>query len=164
VKFTIRHAVEAPPARAVAAYASPGFYEGRPARDNIAVHGVVLHEVHSDRVVLEVRFAFTGHVSGAVRALVDPDKLSWVTRTEVWPADARSTWEVRPDHYPDRLHARGTYRFEPGEAGSSGTLVLVDGELTVRVPIVGRTVERTIVSGLREYLEDEVTSIADFDG
>ena len=103
-------------------------------------------------------------MSPAVRAVVDPDKLSWVTRTVVWPAEARSTWEVRPDHYPDRLSARGTYRFEPGEAGSSGTLVLVEGELAVRVPIVGRTVERTIVSGLREYLEDEVASIPDFNG
>ena len=164
MRFTIRHAVEVPPARAVAAYASPAFYEGRSARDNIAVHGVVLHEVHTDRVVLEVRFAFTGHVSPAVRAVVDPGRLSWVTRTEVRPAEARSTWEVRPDHYPDRLSARGTYRFEPGGGASAGTLVLVDGELTVRVPIVGRSVERTIVSGLRDYLEDEVASLPDFSG
>jgi len=32
----------------------------------------------------------------------------------------------------------------------------------VHVPIVGRSVERVIVSGLREYLEDEVASIPDF--
>lgn len=153
-----------PPARAVAAYSSPAFYEGRPPRDNIAVHGVVLHEVHTDRVVMEVRFAFTGHVSPAVRAVVDPSKLSWVTRTEVRPADARATWVVRADHYPDRLSARGEYRFEPGPQGPVGTLVLVDGDLKVRVPIVGRSVERVIVSGLREYLEDEVASIAGFSG
>ena len=162
MKFSIRHAVAVPPAQAVAAYASPAFFDGRPARDNIAVHGVVRHEVHADRVVIEVRFAFTGHVSAAVRAVVDPAKMSWVTRTEVRPAEARATWVVRPDHYPDRLHASGEYRFESGEPDADNTLVLVDGELTVHVPIVGRSVERVIVSGLREYLEDEVASIPDF--
>jgi hypothetical protein len=164
VKFSIRHEVGVTPSRAVAAYGSPSFYEGRPARDDIAVRGVVRHEVHSDRVLLEVRFAFTGHVSAAVRAVVDPARLSWVTRTELRPAEARSEWEVRPDHYADRLSARGTYRFEPGRSGPGSTRVLVDGELVVHVPVVGRSVERAIVAGLREYLEDEVAGVAEFAG
>ncbi len=164
MRFTIRHAVAVPPAEAMAAYASPGFYEGRPRRDNIAVQGVVRHEAHTDLVVMEVRFAFTGHVSPAVRAVVDPAKMTWVTRTEVRPAESRANWVVAPDHYPDRLSAGGEYRFEPGDGGPSSTLVLVDGELKVHVPIVGRSVERTIVSGLREYLEDEVASLPGFRG
>ena len=67
-----------------------------------------------DRVLLEVRFAFTGSVSPAVRAVVDPGKMSWITRTELLLAEGRSSWTVLPDHYPDRLSASGTYRFEEG--------------------------------------------------
>ena len=34
----------------------------------------------------------------------------------------------------------------------------------MRVPLVGRTVEQVIVSGLRTYIEAEVASIPDFAG
>ena len=65
--------------------ASPAFYEGRPLRDDIAVREVVRHDDSGDRILIEVRFAFTGSVSSAVRAVIDPAKMSWVTRTELHP-------------------------------------------------------------------------------
>jgi hypothetical protein len=164
VKFSIRQAVAVPPARAMAAYGSPAFYEGRPARDDIAVREVVRHEDLGDRVQLEVRFAFTGSVSPAVRAVVDPAKMSWITQTEILLAERRSSWVVLPDHYPDRLSARGTYRFEEGDAGPGACVVEVEGDLKVRVPIVGRSVEKVIVGDLRAYIADEVAGIADWEG
>ncbi len=142
-----------PPARAVAAYASPSFYESR---DDIAVLGAVEHDG-----AVEVRYRFRGNVSGAVRRVVDPAKLSWVTRMSVMADTLRCEWDVVPDHYPDRLSSSGRYTFEPGDGG---TLVGVEGELQVRVPLVGRSVERAIVSGLRNYIEAEVASIPDFAG
>jgi hypothetical protein len=164
VKFSVRQAVAVPPARAMAAYGSPAFYAGRPARDDIAVREVVHHEDAGDRVLLEVRFAFTGSVSPAVRAVVDPGKMSWVTQTEILPAERRSSWVVLPDHYPDRLSARGTYRFEEGDTGAGTCVVEVEGDLKVRVPIVGRSVEKVIVGDLRAYIADEVAGIADWSG
>ena len=103
MKFAIRQAVAVPPARAMLAYGSPAFYEGRPARDDIEVRDVVHHEATGERILLEVRFAFTGSVSPAVRAVVDPGKMSWITRTELLLDEGRSSWVVLPDHYPDRL-------------------------------------------------------------
>ena len=159
MKFHIRHAVDVSPAQAIAAYGSPAFYQGRLPRDDIEVLGVVRHEDTGERVLMEVRFKFTGNLGAPVRAFVDPARMSWVTRTELWPAALRSEWVVLPDHYPDRLTASGAYRFEPGEAGPDSTVVVVEGELKVHVPIVGRTAERVIVSDLGAYLEDEVASI-----
>ena len=108
---------------------------------------VVRREATGDRIVMEVRFAFTGSVSSAVRAVIDPQKMSWITRTEILVAERRSSWVVLPDHYPDRLSADGTYRFEEGAGGPGTTEVEVEGELKVRVPIVGRSVEKVIVNG-----------------
>jgi hypothetical protein len=164
VKFSIRQAVAVPPARAMVAYGSPAFYEGRSTRDDIAVREVVGHEASGDRILLEVRFAFTGSVSPAVRAVVDPGKMSWITQTEILLAEGRSSWVVLPDHYPDRLTASGVYRFEEGDAGPGTCDVAVEGDLNVRVPIVGRSVEKVIVGGLRAYIADEVAGIADWDG
>lgn len=164
MKFAVREAVAVPPDRAMGAYGSPAFYEGRPARDDIVVREVLRHEDAGDRVLLEVRFAFTGSLSSAVRAVVDPAKMSWITRTEILLAEARSSWVVLPDHYPDRLSARGTYRFEQGDDGPGSTDVEVEGDLKIRVPIVGRSVERVIVADLRAYISDEVAGIPDWGG
>ncbi|MGO9857532.1 MAG: DUF2505 family protein [Acidimicrobiales bacterium] len=164
MKFSIRQAVAVPPARAVAAYGSPAFYRGRPRRDDIEVVEVLRHDDSGARILIEVRFAFTGSVSPAVRAVIDPAKMSWITRTEVDPAEARTSWEVLPDHYADRLSARGGYRFEAGADGPASSIVAVEGELKVHVPIVGRSVERVIVSDLRAYIEDEVASISALGG
>jgi hypothetical protein len=103
-------------------------------------------------------------VSSAVRAVVDPAKMSWITQTEILRAERRSSWVVLPDHYPDRLRARGTYRFEEGDAGWGTCVVEVEGDLKIRVPIVGRSVEKVIVGDLQAYIADEVAGIADFVG
>lgn len=166
MKIAIEQAVGVPPARAMAAYASPAFYENRPRRDEIEVRGVLRHEDGGAEALIEVRFAFTGSVSAAVRAVVDPARLSWVTRIVVVPAQGRATWQVLPDHYPDRLTAAGSYGFTPGPATGEGappsTVVRVEGDLRVHVPIVGRSVERTLVTDLRRYIEDEVSSLSTF--
>ncbi len=159
MRIAVATPVAVPPAEAIAAYGSPAFYEDRTTRDDFAVLGVVDHEDQGDRFVLEVHFAFVGSVSGAVRRVVDPAKMSWITRTEVFLEEARSSWEVLPDYYPDRLRASGTYRFEEGPGGPASTLVRVEGDLKVHVPLVGGTVERVIVGGLRSYIQNEVQEI-----
>jgi hypothetical protein len=158
VKFTVDASVAVPPAHAMAAYGAPAFYEGRPVRDDIAMLEVLRHERTDLHVLIDVHYAFRGSVSGAVRAVIDPAKMSWVTRTVLDVDGLRSTWEVLPDHYPDRLTAAGSHRFAPADGGAS-TVISVEGELKVHVPIVGRSVERVIVNDLRAYVADEVTGI-----
>ena len=160
MKFTLDASAAVPPAQAIAAYGSPAFYEARPVRDDIAVLGVVRHEETGTQVLIDVHYAFKGSVSSAVRAVIDPSRMSWVTQTVIDLDGLRSSWTVVPDHYPDRLTAAGSHRFVP-EDGGAATVVHVEGELKVHVPIVGRTVERVIVNDLRAYVADEVTGIAD---
>ena len=161
MKFTIDQAVDVSPDVAIATYANPAFFEGRAPRDNITVLETVAHERTGDRVTLAVRFRFTGAVSSAVRAVVDPKKMSWVTRTEIDLTAYRSRWTIVPDHYPDRLSGRGEYLFQPGSQGAHSALVTLSGELSVHVPLFGKTVERVIVPGLRSYFGAEVLSIPD---
>jgi hypothetical protein len=146
----------------MAAYGSPRFYEGRQKRDNIEVLEVVRHEDTGARVLMEVRFAFRGPISPAVQRIIDRNKMSWITRNEIRPDEARADWKVLPDHYPDRLEAAGVYTFEPGPDGpEAGVVVGIDGDLKVHVPVLGKSVERVIVSGLRKYFEAEVLTIPD---
>jgi hypothetical protein len=164
VKFETTQAVAVPPARAMAAYGSPAFYEGRSIRDHIEVLEVVRHEDTGSRLLMEVRFAFRGPLSPAVQRIIDRNKMSWITRNEIRPDEARADWQVLPDHYPDRLSASGVYTFEPGADGAeTSTVVGIQGDLKVHVPVLGKSVERVIVSGLRKYFEAEVLTIPDVD-
>jgi hypothetical protein len=145
-----------------AAYVDPAFYEELGRLPDLGVREV-LDRSESDRVVrLRVRFAFTGQVSGAARAVVDPARLTWVTVSTTHLDEHRTTFEMIPDHYPDRLRCQGSYRFEeaPGADGAA-TRQLVEGDLSVRVPLVGRKVERAIVSGLRDNFGAQAALLED---
>jgi hypothetical protein len=162
VRFAFEESVAVPPARVAAAYGSPAFYEGRPPRDDIELLGVVKHEDTGDRVLIEVHYAFVGSLSAAVRRVIDPTKLSWVTRTVVYPDENRTRWEVLPDHYADRLTSAGSHGFRAaGGTDVAATVVRVEGELKVHVPIVGRSVERVLAADLRAYVADEVAGLPD---
>ncbi len=165
MKFSVGHSVAVAPDAAVAAYGDPAFYEDRaPSSDTatISIVEVVHHEVADDRVCIEVRYKFTGSVSSAARAVVDPDKISWVTRIDLETAQRRASFTVVPDHYPDRLECSGTYTFAEGATGTGSTVVTIAGDLKVHVFLVSRTVEQLIVSGLRTYLEEEIATLPDF--
>src|SRR5262249_32175640 len=106
MKFSIDADASVAPEEAALAYATPAFFEGREPRDNITVLEVAKHERTGDRVLMEVRFRFAGAVSSAVRAVIDPKKMSWITRNQIDLAARRSDWVIVPDHYPDRLTGR----------------------------------------------------------
>jgi hypothetical protein len=105
-------------------------------------------------VRLAVRFRFTGNLSPAVTRVVDPAKLSWVEESVHDLEHFTVAFRMKPDHYADRLRSEGSVRFEPADDGV--TRRVTAGDLAVRVPLVGRSVEGAIVSGLREHFAAEV--------
>jgi hypothetical protein len=162
VKFSVGQSVAVAPDAAVAAYGNPAFYEDRAPSGDISLVEVVSHEDTGAGVRIEVRYQFTGSVSSAVRAVIDPTKMSWVTRTDIDKTQRRTSFTVLPDHYPDRLDCSGTFTFAEGASGPGATVITIAGDLTVHVFLVGRTVEQLIVTGLRNYLEAEVSTLPDF--
>jgi hypothetical protein len=162
VKFSIGQNVAVAPDAAVAAYANPAFYENRAPSGDISLVEVVSHEDKGTQARLEVRYQFTGSVSSAVRAVIDPAKMSWVTRTDIDKAQRRTSFTVLPDYYPDRLDCNGTFTFTEAASGPGGTVVTIAGDLRVHVFLVGRTVEQIIVTGLRNYLEAEISTLPGF--
>lgn len=122
----------------------------------------VLDRRDTDTTVdLRVRFRFTGDLPSAVTAVVDPERLTWVQETRHELGSGRTTFVLVPDHYPDRLQARGAFAITSDGAGAKRT---VRGELKVRAPLVASRVERAIISGLEEYLVAEAPAVDAFIG
>jgi hypothetical protein len=99
-----------------------------------------------------VRYRFTGALSPAVTRVIDPDRLVWVDDTTYDLEAATATFRIVPEHYANRLRCSGRYRFTPRPGGCRRS---IEGDLTVSYPLVGRAVERAILSGLEDNLGAE---------
>lgn len=108
-----------------------------------------------DRLRQRVRYAFVGDLSAAVRAVVDPAKLTWVEDSTLDRRSHLTTFTILPDNYARLLDASGSISLA-SQDDDQATIRRVQGEVTVHMPLVGRKVEAAIVSGLREHAELEV--------
>ncbi|CAN5421364.1 hypothetical protein BH10ACT1_BH10ACT1_10700 [soil metagenome] len=138
------------------AYADPELYPSLVGLPKLGGIEVLSSERTGDRAVLRIRFRFTGHLPGAVTAVIDPDRLTWVQETTHDLVGGTTSFRLVPDHYPDRLKASGTFRVT---ADGDRAKRVVTGELKVRAPLVGGKVEQAIVSGLEEYLVAEAPAV-----
>lgn len=152
MRFQVEQRFDAPVAAVLATYTDPAFYEQLVGLPKVGEPQVVEHRADADRVVMMVHYRFTADLPGAALAVIDADKLTWIEESTYDLAAATCRSKLLPDHYPDRLTASATSSFEPA---GGGTVRRIDGDLKVRMPLVGGKVERAIVSGLQDHLADE---------
>ncbi|HET7651530.1 MAG TPA: DUF2505 family protein [Acidimicrobiales bacterium] len=162
--FEIEQRFRAPRDAVEAAYVDPALFSALAALPKIGRPELLDQARDGDRVRQRVRYQFTGEVSGAVRRVVDPARLSWVEETVFDAAAHRSDVRIVPDHYGGLLESRMTITYVPADE-DGGTLRRAVGEVRVHMPIVGGKVERAIVSGMREHAQVEQGAVERwFDG
>jgi hypothetical protein len=159
VRFRIQQRFDAPLARVEAALLDPAFLDRLATLPKLGRPVLLDQQVDGDVVRRQVRYAFTGHLSSAVTAVVDPAKLTWVEDSSSDRASHRTTFRIVPDHYRDRLEASGTFVLQ---TEGEGTRRVADGELRVRFPLVGSKVERAIVSGLQDHATAEEVAMREW--
>jgi len=162
MRFQIEQVFAGPVEAVARVYTEPRFYERLGDLPKLGRPAVLDRRANGSEVHLAVRFRFTGHLSSAVRKVVDPAKLSWVEESVHDLEQHTVTFHMQPDNYADRLRFDGSSRFEP--VGEGETRRVSEGDVVVRVPLVGRAVEGAIVSGLRDHLAAEVAVVDDLLG
>lgn len=86
------------------------------------------------------------------RAVVKPEMLAWIEESTWDPDRHLFTWQIHPTHFADRLECRGTWAlFEEGPR----TRRVIEGDLRVKVLLVGRIVEEFVVARVKEQFEAE---------
>jgi len=159
LRFSIEQRFAADVDAVARAYADPALYVALVGLPKLSRPEVVGHETRGETVVLEVRYQFGGELSSAARAVIDPERLTWVERSTHDLTRRRTTFTMVPDHYGDRFSCKGSYAFE---ATDTGCRRRGEGDLRVKAFLVAATVERAIVSGLEEHLADEVPVVEAF--
>jgi Protein of unknown function (DUF2505) len=155
MRFAIDQAIASPPDAVAATYADPDFYSTLVDLPNLGTPEVLSHDVDGDTVELRIRYRLVRDLSAPVRAVVDPKKLTWVEVSTHRVPDLEVTFVVEPDNYADRFKGSGSYRFDASGDGD-GTVRHGTGDVSVRMPLVGRRVEQAIVAELQEHLASEV--------
>lgn len=158
MRFRLEPRVPAPRRAVEAALLDPAFLAHLADLPGLGGPSLVSRNEAGDVVRLEVRYRFTGSLSPAVTAVVDPDRLSWVEATTFDRAAHRGEHSIVLDHYADRL--RGSYTTRLDEMPGDTTVRSVEGELRVRFPLVAGRVERAIVGGLTEHAGRESEALA----
>jgi hypothetical protein len=159
VRFMIDQRYAADADAVAAAYADPDLYAAHEDGPKLARPEVVAHRVEGDQVLLQVRYRFRGELSSAARAILDPERLTWVEHSTHDLATRRTTFVLRPDHYADRFRCEGSLQIGPTDEGSRRQ---GSGEIKVRAPLVGGAVERTLVGDLQAHLAAEVAVVEAF--
>lgn len=152
MRFQVTQRFDAPVDEVLGAYTDPAFYEELVGLPKIGEPKVLEHTTSAGRVLLRVHYRFTAALPSAATRVIDPAKLTWVEETTYDLGAESSRSRLVPDHYPDRLSASANATFA---VDGTGTVRRIDGDLKVRMPLVGGKVEAAIVSGLREHLADE---------
>src|SRR5579862_2812549 len=157
MRFRVEQPLAVSRAKAEAALADPDFYASMGTTSKTGAPEVLALQDEGSTVRLSVRYRFTGHLAPAARAVLDPAKVTWVIESTMHRDDHRVDFRMIPDHYADRLECWGTYRLE--DRGDTA-VQLVEGDIVVHFPLVGRAVERAILLGLREHLAEQAQSVA----
>lgn len=154
MRFEIIQEIAGPVDAVARVYTEPRFYELLGELPKLGKPEVLSRREDGAAVHLSVRFRFTGQLSPAVTTVVDPAMLSWVEESVHHVECGTVTFRMKPDNYADRLQCEGASRYEAVAPGV--TRRRTEGEVVVRMLLVGRAVEGAIVSGLREHLAAEV--------
>lgn len=160
MRFTLETTYAAEAGDVAAAYADPALYAAFGDLPRAGRPEVVAHQVTGEIVRLDVRWRFTANLSAAARAVIDPERLTWVERATHDLASRSVTYELVADHYRDRFSCQGGYRFSA--AGPGSTSRQSHGDLRIKALLVAGAVEGAIVDGLKEQLRAEVPIVEQF--
>ena len=160
MEFTVTEHIAAPRSAIEAALTNDDYYASLEGTlGNLDRPALLLAERSETRICTDVRYAFNGSVSGALRMAVNPDKLTWVIRTELDLQIHSGTFVVLPDHYEGLLSCSGSLTFWEG---SESTTQTVTGSLRVNMPFFGSSAERTILEAFSRHLEAEAEALSAF--
>lgn len=135
-----------------AAFLDPAFYETLGEMPNIKAPELLEMRDEGDRVHLRFRYAFSGDLPSAARRVLDPARMTWIHRETIFREEHRSEFEMVPEYYKDKMTCSGGYLLLDMGPETNQRL---EGDLVVRYPIVGRLVEKAILSGMRQNLAHE---------
>jgi Protein of unknown function (DUF2505) len=145
---------------AQAAFVDPAFYQSLGDLSGISAPEVRSFSRTEDHVRLVVGYRFAGQLNGPARRLLDPDKITWSQVTDVDLSTGRSEVRMMPDNYQGLLSFSAWYELR--NEGEDRCSQHFEGDLRVRLPLLGPLAERAIGGSIRENIADTARLVERF--
>jgi hypothetical protein len=155
VKLAARHKFAASPDAVCDAMGDADFYAGLRLPD-VDPPELISRTGEGDRVDVHVRFRYTGKLDPIARRIVGSDHVSWIQQLEINRATHSCALKVVPETGAIPVSCTGTFVLHD-EAG--GCLRVLDGDLRVRVPLIGGRAERSLAPGITRRLDLEAEAL-----
>jgi len=164
MRFSVEHQLPGTLARLEALLVDPGLY-ARLERALPSLERVELLANDEAYGVIRRRVRYTprpdpSRVPSFGRGRVTPEMLIWVEESTYDRAAQRIDYVVEPnlpERWRDRFESRGAFTFR---AEGGGVVRRVDGEVVVRVPLVGLLAERALVKEARAGFDADARVLA----
>jgi hypothetical protein len=96
-----------------------------------------------DRIRRVVRVAPERELPGAVAKLLGATRLEYTETIDYAWGSGRGTWSTQMAVMSDKVDSRGTFGFA---ASGDGVVRVIEGDVTVRVPLIGGAIEKGVVA------------------
>jgi hypothetical protein len=156
--FTAEHKFPAPPERVAALMVDPEF-EARVELPDLSPPTVVEHDVTSAEHVLRLRYEYIGQLDAIARRLLGNRQLVLVQAVRLDPGTGKGQLTLEAEADPDRVHGAATINLTAD--GASGSVRRLDGDFTVKVRLIGGSVERRLLPGILSRLDVEASALAE---
>jgi hypothetical protein len=157
MRFVRDHDFPAPPAAVGGIMCDPGFQTTLELPD-LSLPTVVAHESDADRCRLRLRYRYTGQLDSLGRRVIGDRDLTWVQELHLDRAAGTGTLTFTAD---DAGRVDGRAAVTITATGDGGAHRRIEGDLRIRIPLVGGTAERKIVPGLLRRLDVEAAALAE---
>jgi len=137
---------------AQATFIDPAFYRSLGALSGISAPEVRSFSQNADHANLVIGYRFVGDLNGPAKRLLDPEKITWSQVTDVDLATRRSEVRMVPDNYHGLLSFSGWYELR--SEGEEQCSQHFEGDLRIRLPLLGPLAERAIGGSIRENIAE----------
>jgi hypothetical protein len=158
VKLQAKHEFGAPGDAVCDAMGDPDFYAALRLPD-IEPPELISRTGDGGRVDVRVRFRYTGKLDPIARRIVGQDHVVWVQQIDIDRSSRSCALKVVPEMGAVPVSCTGTFVLRDRNAGCVRTL---DGDLRVRVPLIGSRAERSLAPGIMRRLDLEAEALDRF--
>lgn len=165
VKFNFKQRWSADADRVLAVFTDRSFWEGLGGLTATSAPEVLAVEDRGSITVVRLHYRLVVDLPREAARFIDTTNVAWVQETTWDLTDRTSRVEFIPDQAGRLISASATTRLVDQGVDPDGNAVAgrqIDGDVKVRIPVLGSRVERAIVSGVGDHLVEEAAAIQRF--
>lgn len=93
-----------------------------------------------------------GQLPKPAQKIVKGDMLSWLEVSKFVPSEHCIYWRIEPDAFKGKFEGSGTWKLEDKAGGTRRT---IEGTISVKIPIVGKIIEKFLVEEMKKNYDVE---------